>query len=291
MFEPVPDLNLEADVELGEINVEKTTARVGETTNYVSRSRRLFSHKTKDDERKLALRFFLPRLYCLKYNEVNYLFRCIDTVKDISITKKNNITSVLYIVLLTMASKGYKLTESMIEMFFPELFNEKSKKFKFISQMTSIQQKIGYENMGHYHNYVFEQYYSTVALTLRLDEYSEIFCTRKEYQFISSFSEITYRLYLLFLKHDIIQWSSTTGAVINQIINTVLITIYDGIEESIKNKKIFNCTLAKEHKLPIQFLIERKNLWDRFITDLKNTGSCKISKRDKELLDNYCIFY
>ncbi|ASK51305.1 Intermediate transcription factor (VITF-3s) [Eptesipox virus] len=291
MFEPVPDLNLEANVELGEINVDKTVARVGETTNYVSKSRRLFTHKTKDDERKLALRFFLPRLYYLKYNEVNYLFRCIDTVKDVVITKKNNITSVLYVVLLTMASKGYKLSESMIEMFFPELFNEKSKKFKFVSQMMSIQQKIGYTDMGNYHNYMFEQYYATIALTLRFDEYSEIFCTRKECQFISSFTEITYRLYLLFLKSDIIQWSSATGAIINQLINTVLITIYDYINKSIKEKKIFDCTLAKENKLPIQFLLERKELLDRFIIDLKNTSSCKISKRDKDILDTYCIFY
>ncbi|QHR82639.1 viral intermediate transcription factor VITF-3 [Brazilian porcupinepox virus 1] len=288
MFEQVPDLNIEANIELGDVNVDLTKSRVGETSTYFSKSRRLFVHKTKDDERKLSLRFFLSRMYILSYKEVNYLFRCIDSIKNTSITKKNNIIVPPYIIILTMASKGYKLTESIIELFFPELYNEKSKKFRFSSQVCIIQEKLGYVR-GNYHNYDFESYYSTIALSLRenKDKDDDIFNTKSESQFISSFSEITYRLYVILLKENLIQWSSSTGSIINQMVNTVLITIYDIIKKDIK---YLDCKLSSENKIPIEMLTNRINLFDKIIKDIRSTISFKISKSDVNILSKYFIY-
>ncbi|AST09520.1 VITF-3 34kda subunit [NY_014 poxvirus] len=287
MFEPVPDLNLEADVELGEVNVELTKPMIQEY-GYVSRNRRLFTHRSKDDERKLALRFFLQRLYFLDHSEINYLFRCLDAVKNVSITKKNNIIVAPYIALLTIASRGYKLTETMIEAFFPELHSEHSKKFKFNSQISIIQEKLGYQQ-GNYHTYDFEPYYSTVALSIRDEVSSGIFNTRQESALVSSLSEITYKFYLIHLKSDLVQWSASTGTVINQMINTVLITIHELLEQYIENKIKFKCTLAIESELPIKLLIDRKDLFTKFINELKKTTSLRISKRDKDALMKYFI--
>ncbi|AUL80270.1 CPXV140 protein [Vaccinia virus] len=50
MFEPVPDLNLEASVELGDVNIDQTTTMIKENSGFLSRSRRLFAHSSKDDE-------------------------------------------------------------------------------------------------------------------------------------------------------------------------------------------------------------------------------------------------
>ncbi len=287
MFEEVPDLNLEASLELGEINVEATKAGVRENTAFVSYNRRLYTHHTKDEERKLALGFFLPRLYFLDHRETNYLFRCVDAVKHVSITKKNNIIVAPYLVLLTMSSKGYKLTESMIELFFPELYNEHSKKFKFNSQVKIIQEKLGYPP-GNYHVYDFEMYYSMVALSIRKDESSEIFDTRKESIIVSSLSEITYRLYLMHLKSDAVQWSISTGSIINQMVNTVLTTIHELLERTISEKLTLTCKLAKETELPVSLLSERMIRLTKLVTDLKRMNSFKISRRDKDNLIKYC---
>ncbi|AQT35947.1 m97R [Myxoma virus] len=285
MFDPVPDLNLEADIEIGDVNVEVTKSRVGESTSYVSKSKRLFVHKTKDEERKLALRFFLPRLYFLSYKEVNYLFRCLDAVKDVCITKKNNVIVAPYMILLIMSSKGYKLTESMIEMFFPELYNENSKKFRFTSQVCIIQEKLGY-TVHNYHVYEFEYYYSTVALALR-DKEVDVFNTRQESEFVSSFSEITYRFYLILLKSNLVQWSASTGSIINQIVNTVLFTVYEILQ---KNVRRFRCTLANETTVPLQLLLDRMQYFKKIILGLESTNSFKISKKDKSMFIKYCEF-
>ncbi|AAL69835.1 SPV096 putative intermediate transcription factor VITF-3 [Swinepox virus] len=291
MFDPVPDLNLEAHIELGDVNIDITKSRVGESNSYISKSRRLFVHKTKDEERKLALRFFLPRIYFLSYKEVNYLFRCIDTIKDVHITKKNNIIVAPYMILLTLSSKGYKFTESMIELFFPELYNENSKKFKFVSQICIIQEKLGYP-VSHYHCYDFESYYSSLALSLRSDTSDvDIFDSRKESEFITSLSEITYRFYTILLKSNSIQWSSSTGSVVNQMINTVLSTIHDIIISSDNTIKGIDCKLATETKLPLTLLIDRITLFDRIITEIKSTNSFKISKRDKQTFLKYITIY
>ncbi|AAL40577.1 Intermediate transcription factor VITF-3 (1) [Monkeypox virus] len=283
MFEPVPDLNLEASVELGEVNIDQTTPMIKENSGFISRSRRLFAHRSKDDERKLALRFFLQRLYFLDHREIHYLFRCVDAVKDVTITKKNNIIVAPYIALLTIASKGCKLTETMIEAFFPELYNEHSKKFKFNSQVSIIQEKLGYQS-GNYHVYDFEPYYSTVALAIRDEHSSGIFNIRQESYLVSSLSEITYRFYLINLKSDLVQWSASTGAVINQMVNTVLITVYDKLQLAIENDSQFTCSLAVESELPIKLLKDRNELFTKFINELKKTSSFKISKRDKDTL-------
>ncbi|AEN03699.1 32kDa small subunit of transcription factor VITF-3 [Yokapox virus] len=287
MFEQVPDLNLEADVELGEMNVHSTKPMIQEY-GFISRNRRLFSHRSKDDERKLALRFFLQRLYFLDNSEINYLFRCVDAVKNVTITKKNNIIVAPYIALLTISSKGYKLTESMIEAFFPELYSENSKKFKFNSQICIIQEKLGYQQ-GSYHIYDFEPYYSTVALSIRNHVSSGIFNTRQESVFISSLSEITYRFYLICLKDDLVKWSASTGTIINQMINTVLLTIYELLEKYIEYNIPLNCKLAVESELPMTLLLDRKDLFTKFINELKKTSSFKISKRDKDTLSKYFI--
>ncbi|AGZ95414.1 32kDa small subunit of transcription factor [Goatpox virus] len=288
MFDPVPDLNLEANIEIGDVNIDKiTSGEANESLSYASKSRRLFIHKTKDEERKLALRFFLPRMYFLSYKEVNYLFRCIDAVKDVTITKKNNIIVAPYMILLIMDSKGYKLSESMIEVFFPELYNENSKKFKFTSQICSIQEKLGY-NVTNYHTYDFESYYSTFALTLRKNTESDIiFNTRNESEFISSLSEVTYRFYIILLKNNLVQWSSSTGSVVNQMINTVLITIYEILKQKERDRKKYICHLANETNFPSVFLLDRMNLFDKIISDIKSTNSFKVSKRDKSILLKY----
>nr|WGO62725.1 VITF-3 32 kDa small subunit [Wadden Sea poxvirus] len=287
MFEQVPDLNLEASVEIGDINVDKTKAGARESTLYISKSKRLFTHKTKDEERKLALGFFLPRLYFLDHKEINYLFRCVDEIKSVHITKKNNIIVAPYIILLTMSSKGYKFTETMIELFFPELYNEHSKKFKFNSQICIIQEKLGYK-VENYHVYDFEPYYSTIALSIRNNSSEYIFNTRQESSVISSLSEITYRLYLMHLKSDTVQWSTSTGTIINQMVNTVLITIYEILERSIKENIIIRCSLSNETELPISLLIERKELLEKIINGLRSTRSFKVNRKDKDILLKHC---
>ncbi|ABI99263.1 intermediate transcription factor VITF-3 [Deerpox virus W-848-83] len=292
MFDPVPDLNLEANIEIGDVNVENTKSNIGESPSYISRSKRLYIHKTKDEERRLSLRFFLPRIYFLSYKEVNYLFRCIDAIKDVCITKKNNVIVAPYMILLIMSSKGYKLTESMIELFFPELYNENSKKFKFSSQVCIIQEKLGYP-VEHYHKYDFEVYYSTIALSIRkVDETdeseSEIFNTRQESEFVSSLSEITYRFYIILLMNNMVQWSSSTASIINQMVNTVLITVYELIKKcNDEPTTSIHCKLSNESNIPVILLLNRINLLEKFIVGLQSTKSFKISKRDKELLLNY----
>ncbi|PWG67861.1 hypothetical protein DEM28_26280, partial [Enterobacter mori] len=87
-------------------------------------------------------------------------------------------------------------------------------------------------NVTNYHKYDFESYYSTFALTLRKNTESDIiFNTRNESEFISSLSEVTYRFYIILLKNNLVQWSSSTGSVVNQMINTVLITIYEILKQ------------------------------------------------------------
>ncbi|APG58318.1 intermediate transcription factor 3 small subunit [BeAn 58058 virus] len=291
MFDPVPDLNIEANIELGDVSVDLTKSRVGETASYYSKNRRLIVHKTKDDERKLALRLFLPRMYILTYKEVNYLFRCIDSIKDVSITKKNNVIVAPYMIILTMASKGYKLTDSILELFFPEIYNENSKKFKFSSQVCIIKEKLGYSGTQ-YHTYDFELYYSTIALAIRNndnDTESNIFDTRNESEFIISFSEITYRFYIMLLKYNLIQWSSSTGTIINQMVNTVLVTIYNLLEkDDITN---INCKLAVENTIPIDLIKDRYDKFKKLIIDIQSTNSFKISKPISEILHKYFIYY
>ncbi|ABQ43574.1 intermediate transcription factor VITF-3 [Tanapox virus] len=288
MFDPVPDLNLEATVEIGDVAIDKIKARAGESSSFVSKNKRLFIHKTKNEERKLSLRFFISRVYFLSYKEVNYLFRCLDTISDVSITKKNNVIVAPYMVLLTLSSKGYKFTDSMIELFFPELYNEHSKKFRFNSQICIIQEKLGYSTCC-YHSYDFELYYSTIALAIRNNLDKDIFNTREESEFVSSLSEITYRFYLINLKFNYIQWSSSTGSVINQMVNVVLLAIFDFLEKCTKENKFFTCTLAIETKVPVSLLIDRISLIKKIILDLKCTNSFKVSKRDKREIYKYFI--
>ncbi|ADT91127.1 viral intermediate transcription factor VITF-3 [Cotia virus SPAn232] len=292
MFDPVPDLNIEANIELGDVSVDLTKTRVGETASYYSKNRRLIVHKTKDDERKLALRLFLPRMYILSYKEVNYLFRCIDSIKDVAITKKNNVIVAPYIIILTMASKGYKLTDSILELFFPEIYNENSKKFKFSSQVCIIKEKLGYSG-SQYHTYDFELYYSTIALAIRNnindDSESNIFDTRIESEFIRSFSEITYRFYILLLKSNLIQWSSSTGTIINQMVNIVLDTIYNILEkDDITN---INCKLAIDTTIPFDLIKDRYDKFKKLMNDIQSTNSFKISKSFSEILHKYFIYY
>ncbi|QHG62658.1 intermediate transcription factor VITF-3 [Cetacean poxvirus 1] len=291
MFEEVQDLNIEAIVEIADIDVDTTKIGSRETDNYVSRCRRLYTHRTKNEERKIALGFFLSRMYFLDYKEINYLFRCMDTVKDVNITKKNNIIVAPYIILLNMASKGYKMTETMIELFFPEIYNEHSKKFRFRSQIRIIQEKLGY-SISEYHVYEFELYYSTIALTMR-NECSElygIFDIRKECVLVSSLSEITYKIYLLNLKSNIIQWSISTGSIVNYFINIVLITIYELITKSINDNTILCCTLLTESELPNEMLRKRIEPLTRLISKIKSAKSYNVNIKNREHITKYFSF-
>lgn len=150
MFQRVPDLEVDAVLELGDFCIQDTRGAPRESAHYVARHRRLFVNRSKDDERKLALGFFLPRLPFLTGREIHHLFQCVDTVKHVHITKKNNVIVAPYVILITMAARGYRLTETLLEMFFPELHKESSKKFRFATQIQIIQEKLGYAPGGYY---------------------------------------------------------------------------------------------------------------------------------------------
>ncbi|ANS71186.1 small subunit viral intermediate transcription factor [Pteropox virus] len=282
MFKEVPAYQLEADVKIGDINVNVTKSRARENSSYVSKTRRLFPQRSKNDEHKLSLGFFLQRLSFLGYKETAYLFRCVDAVKNVSITKKNNVIIAPYIALITMASKGYKLTETMLQLYFPELYSERSKRFKFSTQIMYIQDKLGYPQ-SEYFVYSFEEYFSTVALIIR-DETDTVFDSRKESSLISSLSEITYRFYLKQLKEDAIQWSVSTGTLITQMINTVLIATYEMLKQAIELNASISCKLAKETPVPFNLLIENKNKFINFINDIKKLESFKVNKKEKDFL-------
>ncbi|CCD83279.1 intermediate transcription factor [Squirrelpox virus] len=287
VFEPVPDMQLEAALELGDVGVEDTRASARENPSFVLRSRRVFPHRTKDDERKLALGFFLPRLYFLSHREIRYLFSCVDAVKHVSITKKNNVIVAPYITLLAMAARGYRLTDTMLERFFPELHSEHSKKFRFEAQVRVIQEKLGYAQ-GNYHVYEFEHYYATVALVLRGPASVPIFDTRAESAVVISLSEITYRIYFMHLRSDAAQWSVSTAAIVNQMINTVLVTVYELMARAAAEGRELRCALAREHEFPFGMLLERLPALARLVEDLRRARSCRVGRRDRETLLGFC---
>ncbi|AWU47142.1 VITF-3 [Sea otter poxvirus] len=285
MFESVPDYQLEATVELGDINVETTKSRTRESTGYISRGRRLFPQKTKNEERMLSLGFFLQRLSFLGHQEVMYLFKCVDSIQNVSITKKNNIIISPYIIVITMAAKGYKFTESVLELLLPELYNERSKRFKFTQQIRSVQEKLGY-TQNDYYTYTFEDYYSMIVLMIR-ERSDGIFDIRNESVIVASLAEETYRFYFIQLKSNSVQWSISTGSLINQLVNTVLYVTLYMLERSLVEDSELICKLTIETPLPYKMLIQHIKQFSKLINEMKRLSSFNINKKDTETLSSF----
>uniref|UniRef100_A0AAU7E2I6 Intermediate transcription factor 3 small subunit n=1 Tax=Rousettus bat poxvirus TaxID=3141933 RepID=A0AAU7E2I6_9POXV len=291
MFKLVPDLDVDAALELGDFSVRDTKVAPREAVNYVSRNRRLFVSRSRDDERKLAMGFFLPRLSFLNYKEINYMFRCVDTVRDVVITKKNNVIVAPYVALITLAARGYKLTETLLELFLPELYMESSKKFRFSTQIQIIQEKLGYASSDYY-VYEFEQYYSTVCLILMSyrDDRStaEMFDTRPLSPIAKSLSEVTYRMYVLHLRSASVQWSISARTLISQTVNTVLLTIYMLLTRAIAERATLTCALARENPLPLAQLVAYHDALARLVENMQRMKSFCTSKHDQRVLLGLC---
>ncbi|QGN68106.1 viral intermediate transcription factor 32 kDa small subunit [Equine molluscum contagiosum-like virus] len=291
MFKRVPDLDVDAVLELGDFRIERTRGAPRETASYVSRHKRLFVNRTKDDERKLALGFFLPRMPFLNYKEINHLFQCVDTVKHVAITKKNNVIVAPYVILITLSARGYRLTETLLEMFFPELHRERSKKFRFATQIQIIQEKLGYAPSSYY-VYEFECYYATFGLILQSyhgdRSGADMFDTRAMSGIVKSFAEITYRLYFLHLRSPRVQWSISACALINQIVNTVLLTLYMLLTRSVAERKALSCALSRDTRFPFEQLARYHGAYARLVADMQQMPSCRANRHDQQVLLRFC---
>lgn len=291
MFKLVPDLDVDAELEVGDFSVRSTKVAPREAVNYVSRNRRLFVSCSKNDERKLAMGFFLPRLFFLNYKEINHMFRCVDTVRDVVITKKNNVIVAPYVILITLSARGYRLTETLLELFLPELYIESSKKFRFASQMQIIQEKLGYAPSDYY-VYEFECYYSTVCLILMSyrDERSsaDMFDSRPLSPITKSLTEITYRLYLLHIRSESVQWSISARALISQTVNTVLVTVYMLLTRAIAERATLTCALARDHPLPLAQLVQYHDALARLVEDMQRMKSFCTNKHGQRVLLGLC---
>lgn len=167
MYQLVPDLDTNMNIELGDFRLSTTRSKPREDVKYyISKNKRLYVCRTKGDERVRSLGFFLPKLNFLNYKERNYMFQKMDNINNVQLTKKNNVISAPYVILINLSAKGFKFTESFLELYFPEIYRENSKKFKFNTQIQLIQEKLGYEHSS-YHTIEFENYYTTVCLILQ----------------------------------------------------------------------------------------------------------------------------
>lgn len=291
MFQRVPDLEVDAVLELGDFCIQDTRGAARESAHYVARHRRLFVNRSKDDERKLALGFFLPRLPFLTGREIHHLFQCVDTVKHVHITKKNNVIVAPYVILITMAARGYRLTETLLEMFFPELHKESSKKFRFATQIQIIQEKLGYAPGGYY-VYEFECYYATVGLLLQSyhgeREPGELFDARRVSSLVKALAEITYRLYCIHLRSQSVQWSISSSTLINQIVNTVLLTLQALQARALACGEVLTCTLARDSGFPSQQLAHYADALALLVADMRRVQSCKTNRHDQQVLLSFC---
>ncbi|AYO87571.1 TPA_asm: MC111R [Molluscum contagiosum virus] len=291
MFQRVPDLEVDAVLELGDFCIQDTRGAPRESAHYVARHRRLFVNRSKDDERKLALGFFLPRLPFLTGREIHHLFQCVDTVKHVHITKKNNVIVAPYVILITMAARGYRLTETLLEMFFPELHKESSKKFRFATQIQIIQEKLGYAPGGYY-VYEFECYYATVGLLLQSyhgeRDPGELFDARRVSSLVKALAEITYRLYCIHLRSQSVQWSISASTLINQIVNTVLLTLQTLQARALACGEVLTCTLARDSGFPSQQLAHYADALALLVADMRRVQSCKTNRHDQQVLLSFC---
>ncbi|AIZ77335.1 putative intermediate transcription factor VITF-3 [Parapoxvirus red deer/HL953] len=288
MFQPVPDMSAEADITLGDVSVDATRAGAREKTVFFARSKRMYPHRSKDDERKLSLGFFLQRLDFLTSKEVNMQFRSLDALRTETVMKKNNVLVAPYILIATLAGRGFRMTETMVELYFPELHRETSKRFRFAAQIKVIQEFLGYPGDS-YHTYDFETYFAFLALVLRgADTEVDAFDVRAESGLVRSLTEITYRLYVLQLRADAAQWSVSTGAVVSQAVNTVLTMVCELHERAEAEHAVPVCDLARENPLSPADLARYGARMRVLLAEMAQARSFKISRRDKDALSRFC---
>ncbi|ALA62501.1 intermediate transcription factor VITF-3 [Turkeypox virus] len=292
MYQVIPDLDTNMNLELGDFKLSSTKVKPREDIQYISNNKRLYVSRTKNDERILSLGFFLPRLTFLNYKERNYMFKKLDNINEVQLTKKNNVISAPYIILINLSANGFKFTESLLEYYFPEVYKENSKKFKFNTQIQLIQEKLGYEHSS-YHTIEFEDYYATICLILQSKENMvkddpELFDIRKMSPILKALSEITYKLYVLYIKSNFVQWSISPAAVVTQLVNTVLITIFNLLTKLITENKKFDCVLAHNDKIPIDLMIDYYDEFSEIISNLTTLDKYKINKHVQESLLSFC---
>ncbi|ATI21044.1 VITF-3 34kda subunit [Western grey kangaroopox virus] len=291
MYKLVPDLDTDVLLEVGDFRISDTRTEPREKNHYVSKNKRLFVNRTRNDERKLSLGFFLPRLTFLNYREINYMFKCMDAIKDVQLTKKNNVIVAPYLVLITLAARGFKFTETLLELYFPELFKENSKKFRFVTQIQIMQEKLGYAP-SNYYTYEFEDYYSTICMILQshgaTDGRSELFDIRPLSDISKSLAEITYRLYLMHIGSTSVQWSISACASISQLVNTVLLTVYMLLTKSITEDKVLTCELAHATPFPLDLLKRYYSPLSDLVDKLTKLSSCRTNRNDQQTLLRFC---
>lgn len=288
MFQPVPDMSVEADIKLGDVSVDATRAGAREKTVFFARNKRMYPHRSKDEERKLSLGFFLQRLDFLTSKEVNMQFRSLDAVKTETVLKKNNVLVAPYILIATLAGRGFRLTETMVEIYFPELYRETSKRFRFGAQIRIIQEFMGYATDS-YHTYDFETYFAFVALVIRgADTDVEAFDVRPESGLVRSLTEITYRLYVMQLRSDAAQWSVSTGSVVSQVVNTVLTVVCELADRAEAEGAVPVCDLARENPLSVEDLRKYGARLRELLATMARARSFKINRRDRDALSRFC---
>ncbi|WOC35468.1 intermediate transcription factor VITF-3 [Equine parapoxvirus] len=288
MFQPVPDLAVEADITLGEVSVDATRAGAREKTVFFARNKRMYPHRSKDEERKLSLGFFLQRLDFLTTKEVHALFRSLDAVRTENVMKKNNVLVAPYVLIATLAGRGLRLTETAVEMYFPELYRETSKRFRFCAQIRAIQEFMGYAGDS-YHTYDFETYYAFTALVLRGPaSEAAAFDVRAESRLVRTLTEITYRLYVMQLRSDAAQWSVSTGAVVSQMVNTVLAAVSELAERAAAAGGAPVCELAVENPLCAEDVRRYGARLRALLADMARTRSFKVNRRDRDALLRFC---
>ncbi|AID46679.1 intermediate transcription factor VITF-3 [Pigeonpox virus] len=297
MYEIVPDLDTNMSLELGDFKLSTTRTKPREEDNqyYLSKNRRMYVCSSKGSERTKSLGFFLSKIPFLNYKEKNYMFQKMDNINNIQLTKKNNVISAPYVILINLSANGFKFTESFLEIYFPEIYKENSKKFKFNTQIQLIQEKLGYEHSSYY-NIEFEHYYTTVCLILQSKrnmekEDPELFDIREMSPILKSLSEITYKLYVLYIKSKFVQWSVSASAVVTQLVNTVLITVYNLITKFITENKTFKCKLAHNNELPIDMLVSYYEEFSEIITNLMKLNRYRVNKHIQETLLSFCTIF
>ncbi|UWX11413.1 CRPV-304 [Crowpox virus] len=296
MYKLIPDLDTSMNLELGDFKLSTTKIKPREDTQYyVSKNKRMYLCKTKGDERIKSLGFFLHKLEFLNYKETNYMMQKMENINNIQLTKKNNVISAPYVILINLSSKGFRFTETLLEFYFPEVFKENSKKFKFNTQIQLIQEKLGYEQSS-YDSIEFENYYSTICLILKSKKNMEkddpeMFDVRDMSPILKSLSEITYKLYVMYIRSNFVQWSISSSAVVTQLVNTVLTTIFNLLTKYITENKRFTCKLAHNNELPIDMLVCYYNELSEIISNLMKLNRYKINRHVQENLLSFCIIF
>ncbi|ABJ09020.1 intermediate transcription factor VITF-3 [Nile crocodilepox virus] len=246
-YEAIDEFRSDSTLEIGDVELGSINPREAVQT-YVSYKRRIFVSKTRDEERKLSFGFFTPRFVFLNYKEINHCFQYLDSIKEVKLSKKNNVIVPVYVVFVLLDERGFKFIESLIGIYFPELIGERSKTFRFRNQIAAIRARLGLPP-AEYCTYEFERYYA--ALCLVLQRYADlrpvaVFSVEALRHVADFFALVTYRVFLLQIKAGAAVLSVSVGAVVNKLVGSVLYAVFEMLRYCRERGCELECELGGE---------------------------------------------